>query len=63
MMPGKTIPPEWRQAQILTIAPFERSKPTPMEDEDTERMIDRPDPSRTIVDDLPPVTVRLRPQP
>ena len=58
----KPVPPEWRQAQVLVIVARdgEQPKPSPMEDEDTERMIGAPDHARTVVDDLPPVTVRLR---
>jgi hypothetical protein len=57
---GKSFPPEWRQAQILTIAPMERTQPLPIEDEDTQRMVSAPDFAETDVDELPPVTVRLR---
>ena len=59
-MPARSTPPEWRQAQILTIGPAEAPKASPQDDEDTEQMVSLSDPTVTIVDELPPVTVRIR---
>ncbi len=56
----QSVPAAWRKAQILTVENFEKTRPSPDEEEDTQPMIDEHEYRETAIIPKKAQTVTVR---